>query len=95
MEVKEAVQTAKVYLLDLFEDEDVRDLGLEEVIFDELSNTWKVTLGFSRPWNKRNPTVTSIKIRNGIPDRSYKAVCVRDDDGAVISLTDRIIGLSN
>ena len=39
MEVKEAAQTAKVYLLDIFEDEDISDLGLEEVIFDELSNT--------------------------------------------------------
>ena len=95
MEVKEAVQTAKVYLLDLFEDEDITDLGLEEVMFDELSNTWKITLGFSRPWDKRNPMVTSIKIRDGIPVRSYKAVCVRDNDGAVTSLTDRIIGLSN
>ena len=95
MEVKEAVQTAKVYLLDLFEDEDISDLGLEEVVFDELSNTWKITLGFARPWDKRNPMVTSVKIRNGIPARSYKAVCVRDYDGAVTSLTDRIIGLSN
>ena len=95
MEVKEAVQTAKVYLLDIFEDEDISDLGLEEVMFDEPSSTWKVTLGFSRPWDKRNPTATSIRVQNGFPVRSYKAVCVRDNDGAVTSLTDRIIGLSN
>ena len=44
MEVKQAVQEAKEYLLDLFEGEEIVYVGLEEVEFDHGSDEWKVTL---------------------------------------------------
>ena len=51
MQVKEAVANAKQYLADLFREEGLSDLGLEEVEFDESTDSWCVTLGFSRPWD--------------------------------------------
>ena len=89
MDVKEAVGTAKTYVVDLFADEAITYVGLEEVEFDELSGDWKVTIGFSRPWNQLNAVVTALA-----PDRhgrAYKVVRIKDRDGRVISLTDRLL----
>ena len=52
MDVKEAVRTAKDYLTDLFVDEEVVNIGLEEVVFDDATNRWSITIGFSRPWDQ-------------------------------------------
>ena len=52
MDVKEAVQTAKKYVAELFTDETIADVGLEEVVFNDMSNNWEITIGFSRPWQK-------------------------------------------
>ena len=38
MNVKEAVRAANKYIIELFADEEVQDLGLEEVVFDETAN---------------------------------------------------------
>ena len=83
MGVKEAVRTAKEYVIDLFTDEQIEDLGLEEVVYDDLSGVWEITIGFTRPWNRR-----------GIPNliqsrRSFKKVCVRRADGEVLSVVHR------
>ena len=51
MDVKEAVQTARKYLVDIFADDNIKDVGLEEIDFDDGTNVWKVTIGFSRPWD--------------------------------------------
>ena len=89
MDVKEAVGTAKGYVTELFADEAITHVGLEEVVFDELSGDWKVTIGFSRPWNQLNAVVTALS-----PDRhgrAYKMVRIKDHDGSVTSLTDRLV----
>ena len=46
MNVKEAVQAANRYITELFADEGVQDLGLEEVVFHESTQVWKITMGF-------------------------------------------------
>ena len=46
MDVKQAVQTAKSYIVGLFDEEEITDVGLEEVEFDELSDEWRITIGF-------------------------------------------------
>lgn len=94
LDVKEAVQTAKDYLTDLFADEDITDVGLEEVEFDEFDNAWKVTVGFSRPWDHENILSNTLD-GNGHPNRSYKVVQVNDHDGVATSVTDRILKFSN
>ena len=52
MKVKEASRTAKDYLTDIFADEQITHVGLEEVEFNDASNTWKITIGFFRPWER-------------------------------------------
>ena len=53
MDVKEAVRTAKEYLSDLYEGEQIMNVGLEEVVFEDRLNSWRVTIGFSRPWDRK------------------------------------------
>ena len=92
MDVKQAVNTAKVYVADLMADEGVENLGLEEVEFDEVAQRWNVTIGFSRPWDRKNSLAASLT-EYGRSDRSYKVLSINDADGRVESLKDRILEL--
>ena len=88
MDVREAVQEARSFLEDLFQDEGITDVGLEEDVCDDESNERKVTMAFSKPWDMsadRNPLFEDA------PPRSYKVVRIGDQDGVVKSLTDRIL----
>ncbi|HEY8579242.1 MAG TPA: hypothetical protein VIL72_05100 [Beijerinckiaceae bacterium] len=60
MDVKEAVAVAKSWLTDVMADEQIMNLGLEEVEFDENRDVWTITLGFSRPWNTTRNALTAI-----------------------------------
>ncbi len=103
MDVKEAVQTAKNYITELFTAETITNVGLEEVEFNDTSNNWEVTIGFSRPWNYekfRNPIAEALanplteRNTNRPAVRSYKLVCINDDSGQVLSLKDRVLTVS-
>ncbi len=91
MDVKEAVQTAKKYVAELFTDETIADVGLEEVEFNNMSNNWEVTIGFSRPWQTN---LLAAALSNQQQKRSYKLVCINDDSGQVLSLKDRVLTAS-
>jgi hypothetical protein len=77
MDVKEAVKLAKQHVLDLFADENITNLGLEEVEYNEVEREWIVTLGFSRPWDEPHNTLASLA-QASTPHRSYKIVCIDD-----------------
>ena len=64
-------------------------VGLEEVVFDDESDQWLITIGFSRPWDR--PKTQSAALREDPLKRSYKVVRINDADGSVISLKDRIL----
>ena len=89
MDVKQAAKLAKDYVSDLFADERIADVGLEEIERESNQRFWNVTVGFSRPWDQRNPTVTTLgqtKLR-----RSYKQLRINDETGAVHSVRDRVL----
>lgn len=89
MEVKEAVKTAKEYIIDLFGDETITGVGLEEVDLDMESNDWKITIGFYRPLSHRG-TLTTVFGREH-EARSYKVVSINKQNGRVSSITDRVL----
>ena len=89
MYVKEAVERAKVHIQDLFGDEGVHNVGLEEVEFDDASKTWIVTIGFSRPWDEPANSLVSIARQMALPSRSYKVVRIDDRTGEVQSVRNR------
>ena len=88
MEVKDAVKAAKAYVTDLLLDEGMTNLGLEEIQFDETSDTWDITLGFSRPWNSSRGSLSAITGET-LAKRAYRTVEVRNSDGRVLSIKKR------
>ena len=87
MNVKEAVKLAKEHVLDLFAEENITNLGLEEVNFYDADGEWIVTLGFSRPWDEPRNALASLA-QSTAPQRSYKIVRIADD-GTVKGVSNR------
>ena len=84
MDVKQAVQTAKEHVALLFADEDVMNVGLEEVEFDELDKVWAITIGFSRSWGRPGGLFLDVNF-----PRIYKTVRIRDENGQMESVKHR------
>ena len=97
MDVKEAARTAREYITDLFADEDVVYVGLEEVEFDDLSSVWNITIGFYRSWDLPKPVLPVFEGSSppSLTRRSYKIVRIRDDDGHVMSVMNRALADHN
>lgn len=87
MDVKEAVAVAKGYLADVLSEENVTNVGLEEIEFDDSESTWKITLGFSRPWDYQRAGAWRVEPKP--PARSYKVFRVDDGTGDITSVKDR------
>ena len=88
MNVKEAVAHAKAHILDLFADENLTNIGLEEVEYEDQSGEWIVTIGFSRPWDEPRNTLAVLAAGNA-PRRSYKVVRISNDSNQVLSVKNR------
>ncbi len=89
MDVKEAAKLAKESIASLFADEGITNVGLEEIIRRSPENVWEVTVGFSRPWDKRDlPTI--MLGQTGLR-RSYKLIRIDDVTGEVEWVRDRIL----
>lgn len=88
MDVKEAVQTARDYVADLFADEGITDIQLEEVLLTDLEDDVQITIGFIRPWGEDTGELVE---RLGLQrERTYKVVHI-GDDGRVKAVTDRVL----
>jgi hypothetical protein len=95
MDNKAAIKIAKAYVADIFADERVQDIALEEINRDERS-IWEITIGFSRPILSARSTSLiegmmdeSLKaLQSGPLRRSYKRVKIRDDNGEVVGLSE-------
>ena len=87
MDVKQAVRTAKEHVVELFADEPIENVGLEEVEFDELNQVWAITIGFSRFRGDRSDDNVIVRaLRN---QRDFKIVRIEDETGRVQSLKHR------
>ena len=89
MDVHGAVSTAKIYLSNLYKDENLTNIGLEEVEFDDNDNEWRVTIGFSRPWDTPNNALGVIMAPRASAQRAYKLVTVNDSTGKATSIKNR------
>jgi hypothetical protein len=88
MDVKQAVAKAKDYVQELFGDEQISNVGLEEVEFDDSAKTWKITIGFNRPWDEPRNVFGAIAQANR-PTRSYKVVLINGFNGEALSVRNR------
>ena len=85
MDVKDAVRIAKAHIADLFREEGAINIGLEEVEHHTQDDSWRVTIGLSRPWDKTNPLLDALK-----PPfrRDYKVVTI-DSSHTIVSVKNR------
>jgi len=91
MDVKEVIAKAKEYISQVYAEEQVANLGLEEVEHILAAGNWKITLGFSRPWNTPRTRAQEVLENLGAVSslrRSFKVITMADD-GTVLSMKDR------
>lgn len=99
MEVKEAVKAALEYVEEAFANMELTNVGLEEVVYDDRKAQWKVTVGFSRPWDYPQ-SLHLLAIKSSRPvgrssrpvGRTYKVVEIRDSDGKATAIKMREVG---
>ncbi len=89
MNTLEAVAKAKTYLNEVFKEERISDITLEEI--ENYGDRWIITVGFSRPWNTPRTRTQEVLENIGAPSpvrRSQKVISMLDD-GKVLSMKDR------
>lgn len=104
MEVKEAVKLAKAYVSGIFEDEKIREIGLEETEYLADKDQWSITVGFRRPFGRNPsekrgaPAITFsldfdelLKGSKVYEERWYKVIQIDNKSGDVVSMRDRIL----
>ena len=91
MDVRDAVSAARGAIEQAYRDEVIDGVGLEEFAFDDVSQEWKITIGFRRPERPLTETAERGAFRYFLPDMAYKLVRIRDSDGKVMGVTDRLL----
>ena len=86
MEVKTAVALAKNYVAELFGDEPITDIGLEEVDRDDGQAVWLITIGFNGMPSSVSALGALIAGKAGA--RVFRVVRLADD-GRVLSVRRR------
>jgi uncharacterized protein YdeI (YjbR/CyaY-like superfamily) len=87
----EAIAAAKKYISEIYADEQVTNLGLEEVEHAVSTGNWIITIGFSRPWSTPRTRAQEVLENLGAASplkRSYKVITLTDD-GSIISMKNR------
>jgi hypothetical protein len=89
MDVKQAVHAAKLFVREVFAEENPTDILLEEIEFQEDHDQWNVTIGFTRKLDEdderglprlRFPEPRVMKVLS-ISDSSMKLISVRNRGG--------------
>lgn len=91
--VKEAVKIAIENVTDLFEEQNISAIRLEEVDRND-KHQFLITVGFDRPSTTRGGHALSAGLGLAglmAKDRAFKVVCVDQIDGDVLSVKDRIL----
>lgn len=91
---KEAVKAARDYAMDLFSQEELRGLRVEELVPSDDQKYWNVTLGWVAPDTR---TVSAASSPLGVPPgprvvhapRVYKMFKIDAESGAVVSMVMR------
>lgn len=89
MDVKQAIALGREYITDLFDDEEIMDPILAEAKFDYCSKVWKITVGFTRPWER---VFVDRGGRTGNqPVCSFKRTVIDDATGQPHGVKDRVL----
>ena len=88
MDAREAVAAAKQHVVEMFADEQIHSVGLEEIRLQKGPDAgWVVTIGFARDWRPN----TSLMRTMTPPPRTYKIITLDENDGTLKSISHRDI----
>lgn len=96
MDVKESARTAKRYIADVFSDEEISDVRLEEVEMNDPSGVWRITVSFLRPAEAPEQSAAEATALVGLTGvlrprrRAYKIVEI-DDSGQLRAVRHRLL----
>lgn len=90
MDVNQAVRKAKDYIGELYADEGISRIGLEEIRFDR--DAWDVTIGFVRSFNDQPAGQLAAALLNAPRRRIYKIVRINPDTHDIVAMTHRAFG---
>jgi hypothetical protein len=88
MDVKQVATVAKKWVENVLAEEQVFNVGLEEIEYSPEMKEWRVTVGFSRPWNTARNALTAITGEQSAR-RAYRVITVREPNGEVTSMKRR------
>lgn len=91
MDERPVAQAARTEIEHAFADEEIQNIGWEEFAFDDVEAEWKIKIGFRRPWRAMAEPQPAVRLLR--PDRSCELVRVRDEDGSIVAVTDRMLTL--
>ena len=102
MDVKESARTAKRYIAEVFSDEAISDVRLEEVEMDDPPGVWRITVSFLRPAEAPERSggsaasalqAAALGISGVLPPlrRAYKIVEIDDDSGQLRAVRHRML----
>lgn len=87
MQIAEAVAEAKKVLSEVFAEQDITGLRLEEVEFDEARRQWSITISFLRGSAESTPSFLQEMISR---QRVYKTIMISDASGRMISIKNHV-----
>jgi hypothetical protein len=87
MNAKHVANIAKNYIIEIYSDEKVANVGLEEIDYNDSEGIWYVTIGFSRPWDEPNNILAAMATQGA--KRSFKILRISDGTGDVLSIKNR------
>ena len=86
LDVQDAIKRARNIVGEIFKDEPIADIGLEEVEHDV--DGWKIAIGFNRIWKTQPSGLAGMLYSPGF-QRSFKVVTISDADGTLVSIKNR------
>lgn len=84
--VREAVEAAERWVRDLYAEEDLNHLRLEEVTLSNDERLWEITLGWAEPAIRQNPLSAAFSSNLQVLPRVYKTLQVDAETGKVKSM---------
>ena len=91
IEVTLAVKIAREFFNEMYQDEEIQNLMLEEVVSDDDSNEWRVTFGYDVRTNKEASTIFLEKNISRVL-RVYKKIHIDAEEGDFKGMFIREVG---
>lgn len=87
-QLREVVRIAKEYICEIYSDDKIGQIRLEELTIEPEDDLWLVTIGFGH--RIKNPLLPPLA-ETVYGDRQYKVVHIKRDNGEVVAMTDRML----